>query len=39
MTGNQITGVIVRNSILYDAFGTSPIVQGGGAVSINPRMS
>jgi hypothetical protein len=26
-TGNQITGVVVRNSILYDPFGT-PIVQG-----------
>ena len=36
VTGNQITGVIVRNSILYDAFGTSPIVQGGGGFNQPP---
>ncbi len=35
VVGNTITGVIVRNSILYDPFGTSPILQGPGPPVVN----
>jgi Divergent InlB B-repeat domain len=37
VSGNTITGVIVRNSILYERFGTSPILQGGGGGVVNQR--